>query len=1324
MNNILKCEKHGLNSVLFRISIMFLWVLSCVFGSVSNAYAAPAFQAAGAAVSGTGTVSPAWPTHATGDVALLFVESTGGQAVTLTTPAGFVAVTNSPQTTGTTTNGTQIAVFWARAISSAMAAPTIGAPSNHVYAQIITYRGVGDAGNPWDVTGGGVKATASTSVTVTGVTTTVANTLIVQAVARDDDAAGAEFSAETNASLTGITERSDAGTTSGNGGGFAVWDGVKATAGATGSTTATVVSSVNAFITIALKYGTPTVTTNAATSLSGTGATLNGTVSSNGSSTAVTFDYGLTTGYGSTVAATPSPLAAGASGTAVSAVLTGLTCNTIYHYRVNGVNSAGTTNGGDLTFATSFCPFTCAPPSNVPAGVTVSCQCDTFARASLNPSPIFTNANWNVSTSDATGILPQIVNSGYLRLTNNTGNNAKAATVPGIFPAAGNYISVEFQQYAYNGTGADGIAVTLSDYSVPAVPGAYGGSLGYAQETGIHDGFAGGWLGVGFDEYGNYQNPNEGRIGGPGFIVQSVGARGSGTGQTGYNWLGGTGVLSPTIDNRTSTTASYGYFYQVVVDARNDPTSTAIVVRRDTGGGYADLINIPNVYTAATAQGFIQAAVPANWQISFTGSTGGSNNIHEIGSLRICASTMVPPGGGSAGSFNAIDEAYGTPPLAVQNYLSGHIYTKLVGASFKLNVAALANSQILTTYALSAAKTVTVKLVDNSDGVCILDSAQATYCNSSCTGKTGVTGGTQPVAFTVGATDKGQKQSPSFTINSAYQNLVAILSDGTTTACSTDSFAIRPLSIASVTSSNATNTGTTGIPIFKAGSDNFALTATTTGVVGSPSGYTGVMKINNAVLASSVTYAGTVSGTFPAATSATSQSTATGTTFTYSEVGGFRLPGYALTDTTSRRGVYDGVSTADECASPVTTAQCDVLRAATWTGVDSISTKNDCVLDSYSNVRDVTGTLASNPNYGKFGCNFGLVSTTAVIGRFVPDHFDTVVPIVSGVPMPCPTGLTCPAFTWSYANASARLAATGFVGTDVGKVAMQLDNSTFWVLTATTPAWSQFFSSGFVYSGQPFSVQITARNAGGVVTRNYDSGMSLSKATTLSAWNALGAPNIAANSNPGGGTLSSNSVAATAFSLGVATTNTPVYTFPTTPVAPVDIYIRATDTDNVTSLRAASSVEGGLKVVSGRMKVSNAYGSELLPLSITAAVQYYNVAGAWVTSTTDNVTSFNPTTNLVPSIVKGPLVTSNIVMPNSTVTVASGVKSVKISAPGVTGSADISLGGTGAPGYLLTGSNNAAPAINPSVAGRVTFGIYAGPNNKGANEFIYLREVY
>ena len=234
------------------------------------AYAMPNFQAAGIAVGSSASVTPAWPAHLTDDVALLIVESTGGQPVTLSTAAGFVAVANSPQATGLITTGTQISVYWARATSSAMAAPTVADPGDHVYAQIITYRNVIRTGNPWDVTGGGFKILSSNALSVTGVTTTVTDTLVVQAATRDDDSSAAEFSAVTNAGLTGILVRADGGTTQGNGGGFAVWDGGKAAIGATGNTTATIaVAGVNAFLTLALKPA-PLVVTS---------ATLNGAAS-------------------------------------------------------------------------------------------------------------------------------------------------------------------------------------------------------------------------------------------------------------------------------------------------------------------------------------------------------------------------------------------------------------------------------------------------------------------------------------------------------------------------------------------------------------------------------------------------------------------------------------------------------------------------------------------------------------------------------------------------------------------------------------------------------------------------------------------------------------------------------------------------------------------------------------------------------------------------------------------------------------------------------------------------------------------------------------
>lgn len=44
---------------------------------------------------------------------------------------------------------------------------------------------------------------------------------------------------------------------------------------------------------------------------------------------------------------------------------------------------------------------------------------------------------------------------------------------------------------------------------------------------------------------------------------------------------------------------------------------------------------------------------------------------------------------------------------------------------------------------------------------------------------------------------------------------------------------------------------------------------------------------------------------------------------------------------------------------------------------------------------------------------------------------------------------------WEYTTASARTSATGFTADDIGKIAKQTDNNTFWELTAVTPAWLQ-----------------------------------------------------------------------------------------------------------------------------------------------------------------------------------------------------------------------------------------------------------------------------
>jgi hypothetical protein len=95
----------------------------------------------------------------------------------------------------------------------------------------------------------------------------------------------------------------------------------------------------------------PTVVTTAATAITSSGAVLNGTVNANNASTAVTFEYGLTASYGTTVTAVPGTVN-GVADNLVSYNLSGLIPNQVYHFRVVGVNFTGTANGDDLTFTT------------------------------------------------------------------------------------------------------------------------------------------------------------------------------------------------------------------------------------------------------------------------------------------------------------------------------------------------------------------------------------------------------------------------------------------------------------------------------------------------------------------------------------------------------------------------------------------------------------------------------------------------------------------------------------------------------------------------------------------------------------------------------------------------------------------------------------------------------------------------------------------------------------------------------------------------------------------------------------------------------------
>ncbi|WP_288033818.1 DUF6701 domain-containing protein [Aeromonas sp.] len=259
----------------------------------------------------------------------------------------------------------------------------------------------------------------------------------------------------------------------------------------------------------------------------------------------------------------------------------------------------------------------------------LTCFADGFDSAQINPD------SWVVAQRNSS-TLPSVQN-GRLRLTQNVTNQATSATFQRLFPGASNLVTVEFDQFAYktSGTsGADGMAVVLSDATQTPQPGAFGGPLGYGFKTGF-SGFAGGWLGVGLDEYGNYAN--EGGNYNLGSRPQAVSIRGSGSGTSGYNYLAGTGSnLSPPVDSGTNSNRPHRY--RITVDSRTAGSSLA-KVERDTGSGYSTLVGPINMASQAG-----QAAVPANFLLSLTGSTGSVTNFHEIDNVRICALRSNPVG--------------------------------------------------------------------------------------------------------------------------------------------------------------------------------------------------------------------------------------------------------------------------------------------------------------------------------------------------------------------------------------------------------------------------------------------------------------------------------------------------------------------------------------------------------------------------------------------------------------------------------------------------------------------------------------------------------
>jgi hypothetical protein len=310
---------------------------------------------------------------------------------------------------------------------------------------------------------------------------------------------------------------------------------------------------------------------------------------------------------------------------------------------------------------------------------------DSFAGATVNQSKwisksgngsaaaVLTAGTGTQPTSGGIAILPTALDTpgnGALRLT--TADRSQSAFV--LFDeafASNKGVNVTFDFFSYGGNGADGISFFLIDGSTlgkDVTSGSAGAGLGYAQNsnTAGETGLTSGYLGVGFDEFGNYSNPIASSPGGPGLKPDSIAVRGSSA--NGYKYLTGTNSIAEGVDNVNAATRQ-----EALRTAEIDLSSTGILNvsidlngDRDFDDAGEQAISNFNIQT-------LNGAAPTTYKFGFAASTGGSTNIHEVRNLALAPSKTsnggaltTPPNTVSLGDF-------GTGLTYVENAVPGTI---------------------------------------------------------------------------------------------------------------------------------------------------------------------------------------------------------------------------------------------------------------------------------------------------------------------------------------------------------------------------------------------------------------------------------------------------------------------------------------------------------------------------------------------------------------------------------------------------------------------------------------------------------------------------
>jgi MSHA biogenesis protein MshQ len=268
----------------------------------------------------------------------------------------------------------------------------------------------------------------------------------------------------------------------------------------------------------------------------------------------------------------------------------------------------------------------------------------------------------------------------------------------------------------------------------------------------------------------------------------------------------------------------------------------------------------------------------------------------------------------------------------------------------------------------------------------------------------------------------------------------------------------------------------------------------------------------------------------------------------------------------------------------------------------------------------------------------------------------------------------------------------------------------------------------FTYSGQPFRIKVNAMSAANAVlatsaalTQNYTG--AYAKDITLGSDSAgVCTPTTTGFSN---NTLLGTAFPAnTGFASSAPVTNTvaplPV-TYTQSLAAPAVISVCAKDTDAVNSHGQTQAV---LAIRNGRLRLLNAYGSELLPLRVPVRVEYFN-GTTWALNTADNCTSLPANTIVLSGGISGNTSASVVAL-----TAGSGTLILTKPSPVATGSVDLAanLGAAGTD----TSCNAATPASTAGNLQWLQFPWCAGKLDPNARAkfgsprapYIYLRERY